>query len=877
MIRRALSAVLIATLALPAAGGVLTTLGEAEYDPGVPTLESVVGFDWGDEITDPSQALAYARALAVAAPQRARLVEYGRSLGGWPLVLLAVSSENNLARVDEIRAQLAELGDARRSSDARAAQLSATLPVVVWFACSVHGDEPSGTDAGLALAYHLLAARHPEVNSLLERTLVLIDVMQNPDGRARFVTSNRQARGLEPDPHPLAAERLQPWPGGRFSHDLFDLNRDWIVLTHPESAGRVSAMLEWLPQVVVDLHEMGAEQGYFFAPPAEPRHPLVSRQQAALWETFGRAIGRQFDARGWRYWTREVFDAFYPGYGESWPLFTGSVGMTFEQASSRGLRVRLEDGSLLTYGDAVAHHLVASYTTVTESAAHRERVLAAWAEYRRGAVRGGEQRAWVIAPGSDPRRAAALADLLARQGVEVWRVTAGSKGVPPGSFVVPSGQPLGRLAAALLDRHYSMGEAFEAEQARRDAKRLGDQIYDITGWSLPLLWGVAVRAGVEIPAETALVAVRVGELGVGRVIGPGRVGFVARWEGPSTAAALVALLRDGIKVGAAEKEFTIEGRSYPMGSLVIRRASNPDDLIARLMPIAAASGVEFVGVNSSFADEGLDLGSNRVRPLRLPAVGVLWDEPTSPLSAGHLRFTLERFLGCPVTALRGRSLAQARLADFNVLVLPDSWESGRYGEILGHSGATALGAWVREGGVLIAVGNAAAWLTGENVGLLASSLEKRGGAKEQVAEKPPQPAAAGGRVDPYGDAVKPAEEDPPMVPGAILRVVLDTESLLAAGFPDGWLDVLVNSRRIFTPLKLDKGVNVGRYGGKDELVQSGFVLAPSREQLPGKAYLMLQKQGRGAVVAFAEDPTMRGLPRASMLLLANAVLFGQTL
>lgn len=852
-------------------------LGSDGYDPAIPTLEAVLGFDWGEEITDPAQALTYAGALAAAAPERARLVEYGRSLQGWPLVLLVVTSQDNLGRMEETRRLLADLGDARRISEARATELVGKLPVVVWFACSVHGDEPSGTDAGLALAYHLLAARSAEVANALDRAVVVIDVMQNPDGRARFVSSNRQFRGVQPDRHPLAAERVQPWPGGRFSHALFDLNRDWIVLSHPESAAKVAAMLEWLPQVVADLHEMGAEQGYFFAPPAKPHNPLVAAEQNALWEVFGRAKAAAFDARGWRFWTREIFDAFFPGYGESWPLFTGAVGMTFEQGSSRGLEVRLEDDSVLRYADTVAHQLLASYVTVVASAAQRERLLRAWAEYRRVAVREGGKRGWVLDPGGDPRRAATLADLLVRQGVEVQRLVDEVRGLPAGGFVVPAGQPLGRLAAVLLERHFGMGEAFEAEQERRDAKRLGDEIYDVTAWSLPLLWGVSVRNGVDLPAPSKLRPVTAGDLPPGRLVGGGKVAFLTRWEGPSTAAALVSLLREGIKVGVAEKPLVIAGRAFPMGSLVIRRAGNPEDLVARLQPVAAATGVEFVGVDSSFAEEGIDLGSNRVRPLRLPSVAVLWDEPTSSTSAGHLRFALESFLGCPATVLRGRSLAQARLADFDVLVLPDSWGAARYPEVLGQTAGSKLAAWVREGGVLIAVGNAAAWLTSEPVGLLASSLEKRGGVKTPAADKSATPPAAGTRSDPYEEMVRPSEEDPPNVPGAILRVKLDDEHLLAAGFPGGEVNVLVNSRRIFTPLKLDKGFNVGLYGGKEELVQAGFVLSASREQLPGKGFLMVQKHGRGVVVAFAEDPTFRALPRASMLLFANAVLFGQAL
>lgn len=876
MRRTAVGAWVLGLLALPAGAGVLGTLGTADYDPAIPTLQSVVGFDWGEEITDPGQALSFAQALATAAPQRALLVDIGRSRQGWPLTLLVISSPENLARFDELRAQLAELGDARRRSEARGAELLRTLPAVVWFACSVHGDEPSGTDAGLALAYHLLASRQAQVRELLTKAFVVVDVMQNPDGRERFVLSNRQARGLEADPHPLAAERVQPWPGGRFSHDLFDLNRDWFAQTHPESAARVTAMLRMLPQVVADLHEMGPEQGYFFAPPAEPHNPLVSREQAAMWEVLGKSMAAAFDARGWRFWTRELFDAFYPGYGESWPLFTGAVGMTFEQGSSRGLRARLEDGSLLTYADTVAHQLVAAFTTVLTTAARREEVLRVWAEYRRQAVLAGGNRAWVIEPGSDRQRAAALADLLVRQGVEVSRVRSAVRGIPAGSYVVPAGQPLGRLAAVLLERHFSMGERFEAEQRRRDTKRLGDQIYDVTAWSLPLLWGVTVRSGQELPDAGVLTPLATGDLPVGGVTGAGRVAYVAAWEGPATAAALVALLKEGIKVGVAERDFSLGGRSYPMGSLVVRRAGNPEDLAARLLPIAAASGVEFVGTDSSYADAGIDLGSNRVRPLRLPNVAVLWDEPTSPPSAGHAWFALERFLGCPATRLRGRSLARMRLTDFDVLVLPDAWETQRYAEVLGQAGAGKLAAWVREGGVVVAVGNAAAWLASEQVGLLSSSLEKREGEKKDDKTTPP-PAGRPGRAEAYENPSVPAEEDPPQVPGAIVRVLLDGEYLLAAGFPQGRVDVLVNSRRVFTPLKLGKGVNVGVYAGQNDLLQAGFLLPASHQQLPGKAYLMVQKQGRGTVVAFAEDPAVRGIPRASMLLFANAVLFGQTL
>jgi hypothetical protein len=864
--------VFVVAVGVAKAADVFAALPAAEHDAAIPTLKGIVGFDWGEGITDPEQVLAYAEALANAAPDRARLVQYATSLEGRPLVLLVVSSSPNIMKLDEIRAQLARLGDSRVTPTDAAGALVSSLPAVVWLACSVHGDETSGGDAGLALAYHLLASRSDDVEKMLEKAVVIIDPTQNPDGRARFVASTRQARGVEPDPDPASAEHVQPWPGGRFSHDLFDLNRDWFALTSPETAGRVTAMLAWNPQVVADLHEMGPESGYYFAPPAKPLNPFLSKEQRALWEVLGHANAAAFDAHGWRYWTREEFDAFYPGYGESWPYFSGAVGMTYEEASARGLVTRLEDGTLLTYADAVQRHLVAAYTTVHTAAEARARLLREWYDYRRTAVEEGKNKAIVLGPGDHPLQTAALADLLARQGVEVLRSGEQGQG-EKAEFVVPLAQPLGRLARVLLDREVSMGEAFEQSQERRDARREEDQIYDITAWSLPLLWDVPMEEVSSWHPSQRLERVQAGPPAPGQVRGAGRVAFLARWTGPAAAGALAALLQDGVKVRVAGKPFTIVGQSFPIGSLVIRRGDNPADLRARLLPVAARSGVDFLGVDTGFADDGIDLGSDNVRLISPPHVGLLWDAPTSPTSAGGLRFALERFLRYPVTALRVASLGRVDLSHYDVLIIPDSWDPGRYAAMLGDRGAKELGSWVRGGGVLVAVGNGAAWLTEEKVGLLDSKLEKR----EEVAkgEKPGEdgPAAGDRGSDRLQKEVTPTDEMPPRVPGAILRIVLDPESVYAAGFPAGRLNALAASDRVFVPLKLDRGVNVGVYAPAGDLVQSGFVLQASRTLLPDTAYLMVEKQGRGKVVAFAEDPAMRGMTRATMLLFANAVFF----
>ena len=215
------------------------------------------------------------------------------------------------------------------------------LPVVTWLSHGVHGNEISSSDAALFEAYHLLASQgDADVDTVLRESLVLIDPMQNPDGRARFIFQNLQGRAAMPDPTPYNAEHDEPWPGGRSNHYLFDMNRDWFAQTQPETRGRITLAREYWPHVTVDLHEQGGDNTYYFAPPADPLNPHITKSQVAAFELFGRANGARFDQRGWPYFIREVYDSFYPGYGESWPIFHGSIGMTYEQASARVAVVR---------------------------------------------------------------------------------------------------------------------------------------------------------------------------------------------------------------------------------------------------------------------------------------------------------------------------------------------------------------------------------------------------------------------------------------------------------------------------------------------------------------------------------------------------------
>ncbi len=720
----ALAQALALAAALPAQG--FEFLPGASYDASVPTLRAVAGHEFGERITSHAESARYLQALA-AGSRRAALVRYGETWEGRALWYLVIGSEANVARLQAIKQGMQALADPRDLADERAQALIADLPAVVWLAYAVHGNEISGTDAGLLTAYHLLAAERDAVaEAARERCVVVIDPLQNPDGRDRFVHYFEQTRGRWPDADSQAAEHNEAWPGGRTNHYLFDMNRDWFALTQPETRGRVAAFLEWYPLVYVDLHEMGSNSSYYFAPPAQPFNPELTDDQHRWLEAFGRNNAAWFDRFGFDYFTRETFDSFYPGYGEGWPMFHGAIGMTYEQASVRGLVVKRDDEVTMHYRDSVQRHFAASLATIETAARDRDGLLRSFLAYRRGAVRRGreaEAKEYVLPPGRDPDRVRKLVRLLLAQGIEVRRADAAfthprvqpllggeaqERVFPVGTFVASRAQPAGRLLETLFARHQDMGEKFIAEQERLRRKRLGTEIYDVTAWSLPLLFDVECWAGLHA-TESGLTPLREAPGRDGRA--PDRaaaVAYLVPWGSAAAARALAAMLREDLRVHAADKAFALAGRDFPAGSLLVKAKGNPPDLLARLQRIAADSGVEVVGTDTAWVDAGIGFGSDRVRFLKKPRIALAWGEGTNSSSAGWARYLLEQEYGLSVTAVHARALGRAELDRYNVVVLP----SGAYGAALGAA-AERLQEWVSTGGTLVALGEASLWLAAE--------------------------------------------------------------------------------------------------------------------------------------------------------------------
>ena len=879
------SALALLFLLLPAVTSAQLSPG-VTYDPAIPTLESVVGHKPGEAITTPDEIGRYLEALAKAAPDRTRLVKYATTWEGRPLHYLMVGSRERMARLDDTRKGMQALAAAAADAD----KLVAGLPVMVWLIHGVHGNEISSSDAALQEAFHLLAVRGDADTDLTVRdAIVIIDPMQNPDGRQRFVTGNLLARAAEPDPEPASAEHDEPWPGGRSNHYLFDMNRDYFALSQPETQGRSRVMLEWYPQVVVDLHEMGGNSTYYFAPPADPINPYMTEAQRRWLDAFGRANAAQFDRRGFGYFVREIYDAFYPGYGDSWPAFHGAVAMTFEQASARGLALRRQDDTVLTYKQAVTQHYTAALTTAATAARHRERLLRDFLEYRRSAIKLGQQgtREYLVPAGQDPARVARLGEILTRQGIQVKRaeesIQVGTRTLAAGTLIVPLAQPAGRLVRNLLDPDVKMDEAFLKEQDRRRRERLPDQIYDVTAWSLPLAFDLDVLSSDRV---TTARAVDVTDWKAAAPPAPpaGTIGFLMPW-GTGAAAAAAEALRAGIRVLSADEAFTHSKRQYPAGTAFVRLADIPQSNAATLAQIAQRHGAELVPITETWTDAGISLGSGRVASLKAPRVLLAWDAPASSLSAGWARFALERRFGQRVTAIRSATLQNFNMADYDVLVLP----SGNY--TFSEDALRRLRDWIRNGGTLITFAEASRWAARDRVGLLSTDTLLRDGTAERDPDAP-APASggtggsgsgggggsAGAKPDTskpfdYDKAIQPERERPENLAGAMLRVRLDRNHWLTAGL-DAEITAVIEGARVFAPLKLDAGRNVGLYLPEDRLVAAGLVWKEAQPLLAQRAFLMHQPMGSGHIVAFAEDPNYRAFTDATTLLFMNAVLLG---
>ncbi len=847
----------------------------------------------------------------------AELHTYAESYEGRRLVYLVVASDANASRLSDIKADCRKLADPRTLGDAKASDVVARAPAVAWMAYGIHGDELSSCDAALELAYQLVAGTDAATRRILENCVVVIDPVENPDGRTRWLTQLAQWNGVVASHDVQSISHTGLWPYGRTNHYLFDLNRDWFALVHPETRGRTAAILEWMPHYLLDCHEMGPLDTYLFSPPREPFNPYMVGYIHTWWERVAKEHAAHFDRFGWSYYTREWNEELFPGYGSSWAIYLGAVGFLFEQAGVDGSQIKRPDGTVMAYRETVHHQFVGSMANLTAVAEGRAELLNDYHQQKVDNLRA-KPRTFVFAAGGNRTRLDRFVEKLQHQHIEVERTTKPTKlararswngtdardvAIPAGSAVVRTNQPMKQLLEAILEFDIRIPTAFLKTEKKDILARDDSRLYDTTGWSLPLAYGLdayVVDGAPRVDAEAYAIAAPTGSLAHEAA----KVGFAFDGSDDRALELLARLFEQDIKVWCAQKPFRAGEAVMPRGSFLVRRAGNPGLDASRLRSLAEAAGVAVVGVDGGLGSGAYaDLGGNEFSLLVAPRIALVAGTGTNSYSFGATWHLLDSRLRLRTTIVDVARVADTDLSKYNVIVLPD-YAGGveAYRGVLRKSGIENLKTWVQAGGTLVADGAGAAMLADTSVAIasvrmrdqvlkdlpdyvaslshsksafspVVDSLSLWGTGDTKATQKP---AKAEEKKDEKesGDLEARKREDEiarKLAPrGAIVAVDLDPEHWLTFGCGKT-IPALLNTNRTF----VTKSVLVpARLAPAERLRLSGLFWEEARARWSESVYATRDAVGSGQVIVFVSAPNFRGYFHGAERLLLNALLLG---
>ena len=814
----------------------LTWPGTTSYDPAIPTPEEVIGHRIGERHTIPSQVVRYFEAVAKASP-RVTVRQHGLTHEGRALVHAIVTTPERQSQLDaiaEAHTNYVEGGDTPSTPTAK-------LPVA-YMGYSIHGDEASGTEAAILTLYHLAAGQGPAVDSVLNGVITLIDPMFNPDGRDRFTDWANRNRGAVATTDPQDREHNQEWPRGRTNHYFFDLNRDWLPLVHPESQARIELFYKWRPQVLTDYHEMGSEATYFFQPGIPSRtNPGTPPRNQELTGLITDYSARALDRIGSLYYTRESFDDYYYGKGSTYPDVNGSIGILFEQASSRALEREVQAG-VLDYGFTVRNQLTASLATLQAVAAMGGNLVDYSRSFYAGSSAFAKTRpfaAYRIPMAGQAARAAELAGLLHRHNVQVYREEANG-----GSYVIPVGQQQARFLTAVMEPNTTFQDSL---------------FYDVSTWTLPLAYDVRVERINRLDAGR-LDSPVTDFTPVGKLVGDERsaYAYVFAYQGYYAPRAVYRLLHAGAQARLLNEPVAIrvgaQSVDLPRGSVVVPIGQNPigaDSVRALVQQLVEQDGLEVYAATTGLTPTGPDLGGRSTTLLREPKVGLLMGDGANAYQAGTAWHLLSERMRVPVSLLDVDRIGSIDLSRYTHLAMT----GGSYGSL----DLDALKKWLQGGGTLVASHTAANWaVTKELVKLEEVKLDV-----DSLVRDLPYAQLDEARGAQY-------------IGGAIFDVELDATHPLAYGMQDpgdarGRADAkLFRQQTNFYKPSETPGATVGRYAAQP--LASGYLSTPRARQAAGTAAVVSHNYGRGKVVLFFDQPVFRGFFRGSERLWLNALM-----
>jgi hypothetical protein len=798
-----------------------------------------LGYTLGSHFTYHSRIAEYFRYVAQES-KNTKLMQYGTTNEGRPLLTIFIGSEANIARLDEIRKYNLSLAGLEKSA------AISNPPVIVWLSYNVHGNEPSSSEAAMQTLYDMADPTNTRTREWLANVVIAIDPCLNPDGRDRYVNYYNQVGDLTPDANNFSREHTEPWPGGRVNHYYFDLNRDWAWQVQKETQERMAYTTNGCRKyMLIFMSRVITVPIILLRLPAF--HKDITNWQREFQTTIGKNNAKYFDQNGWLYFTREEFDLLYPSYGDTYPIYNGSIGMTYEQGGiSGGLAVLTRGGDTLTLADRIAHHHSNSLSTVETASKYAQKLLT---EYKKFFDDGrtnppGEFKTYVV-KNENKDKMAALAKLLDRNSIQYsFGLNKPATGF---NYFTAKTEPFSianddMVINAYQSKSVLLNVLFEPKTFMADSNT-----YDITAWSLPYAYGLkAYGLSESLKGSTPNFAHNTdGPMDVTKAYA-----YVAGWQSVEDVRFLSALLKKNIRVRYAENAFETGGKKFSAGSLIITKAGNNridfDQVVAQT---ANMYGRKLVPLTTGFVDKGADIGSKEVHFISKPRVMLLSNEGTNSEAMGEIWHFFEQQIGYPVTLVRYQDINRVKLSDFDVLIVPD----GNYNDFP----ADKLQGWVRDGGRMIMMGDAITQLV-DKKGFTIKPKDKKDDKAEGKSKKTEE-------VRIYGEREHEALRS--TVPGAIYRIKLDNTHPLGFGLPTYYYTLKLDDN--IYDLLGDNGWNVGTI--KKDAYVAGFVGQKSKEKIADGMLIGVQNIGRGSVIYMVDDPLFREFWENGKLLFSNAV------
>ena len=820
-----------------------------QYNPAVPKPKEVIYHNVGEYHVTHDRLVNYMQALAKAAPDRIKLQNIGVTYEGRPQILLIITSPKNHQNLEQIRQQHVQLTDPSKS----AALNTAAMPIVLYIGHSIHGNEPSGANAALLSAYYLAAAQGSAIDDLLNNTVILFDPSFNPDGLQRFSTWVNQHRSKNLVTDPNSREFNEVWPGGRFNHYWFDLNRDWLPAQHIESQNRLAWFHLWKPNILTDHHEQGSNATFFFQPGVPSRvNPLTPAKNQELTSKMATYHAQFLDRIGSLYFTKENYDDFYYGKGSTYPDVNGAIGILFEQASSRGHAQQTANG-VLRFPFTIKNQFTTTLSTLEAARNLRKEFLDWQREFYRTAA--GEAasfptKAYVFGDAADAAKTEIFVTMLRRHQIEVYSIannyktdnTEFKKGT---SYVVPLAQPQTRLIRGIFEKTLDYKDSI---------------FYDITAWTMPLAFGLPYAELNAAQYNISLLGEKVNgdKILTGKLTGRSDIAYLMEWPQFYAPAALYELQNAGITTKVATNVFEMTGdgtnKKYNYGTILIPltlQTLSSTQVYEKLKAVTEKYPVTIQALQHGSVASGSDLGSAKFSVLTKPTIAMIVGTGVNATDAGEIWHLLDQRFNIPMTHLEVPVFNRVELSKYNTLIMVGGTA---YSEI----NRDKLKAWVQGGGTLILTEEAVTWAAQNGVSAVVMKKQKSGVDSSRQLAYTDREQMEGGQA----------------MSGVILRAEADLSHPLAYGYTQPFVS-LFKANKVY--MERAKSPFATPFYYKEKPLQSGWLSRENYEAVKNSAAVVVNAWGNGKIISIADNPNLRAFWLGGTKLMMNAIFFGKNI